>query len=149
MIWEFFRVAMTIVPDGAVGALNQNGAPAVICPGVQMNCLLIMKVQAWSCTQARTPVRWASTRKPVTSIQALWLKRITMVLPWAWAATAWTACGRAASVSSVLTAVAGAAANAATPSTAAPTASTVPTGAGAACTTASAITSSVMMGAEK
>ena len=85
----------------------------------------------------------------MTSIQALWLKRITMVRPPAWAATAWTACGRAASVSCVLTAVPGAAANAATPRTAAPAASTAPRGTGGACTTATAMTSSVRIGAEK
>ena len=149
MIWEFLRVAMTVVPGGATGALNQNEAPPVICPGVQRNCLVIMKVQVGSCAHARTPVRSAWTRKPVTSIQALWLKRITMVLPRAWAATAWTACGRAASVSSVLTAVAGAIAKAATPSTATPAASTTPSGTGGACTTATAMTSNVMIGAEK
>jgi hypothetical protein len=59
MTWEFLSVAMTAVPRGAVGELNQNGAPPAICPGVQMNCLVIMKVQAGFCTQARTPVRSA------------------------------------------------------------------------------------------
>jgi len=75
------EVAMTAVPCGATGALNQNDAPPAICPGVQMNCVVIMKVQVGSAAQARTPVRSAWTRKPVTSTQALWLKRITMVLP--------------------------------------------------------------------
>jgi hypothetical protein len=59
MTWEFLSVTMTAVPYGAVGELNQNGAPPATCPGVQMNCLVIMKVQAGFCTQARTPVRSA------------------------------------------------------------------------------------------
>jgi hypothetical protein len=59
MTWEFLSVAMTAVPRGAAGELNQNGAPPATCPGVQMNCLVIMKVQAGCCTQARTPVRSA------------------------------------------------------------------------------------------
>ncbi len=51
MTSEFLSVTMTAVARGAVGELNQNGAPPAICPGVQMDCLVIMTVQAGFCTQ--------------------------------------------------------------------------------------------------
>src|SRR5438067_1486892 len=126
-----------------------------------MNWLVIMNVQIGFFTHARTPVRSACTRKPVTSGQVLWSNRRTITRPAERAASAATAPGSAGSVSGpleatagsllfVLVRVSGAAARKPTATAAAATAATVPTTREPiASTTPTAMTSRVIVGADQ
>ncbi len=125
-----------------------------------MNCLVITTIDAGSATHARTPVRSACTRKPVTSGQEGKSNRSTIVRPPACAASVATAPGSAGSVSGpllgtagsllfVLVRVSAAHASAASASTAAPAAVKAPSGNGIASTTPTVMTSSVMTGADQ
>src|SRR5712691_10254971 len=125
-----------------------------------MNWLVIMKFQTGFSTHARTPVRSACTRKPVTSGQDAWSNRNTIVRPAERMASAATAPGSAASVSGpllsttgslllVLVRASGATARAPSASTAATAAVAAPSGNGIASTTPTAMTSSVMTGADQ
>ena len=125
-----------------------------------MNWLVIMNVHTGFTTHARTPVRSAWTRKPVTSGHDFWSNRNTIIRPSERAASADTAPGSAGSVFGplpgtagsllfVLVCVSGATARAASASTAAAAAAAAPSRDGIASTTPTAMTSSVMTGADQ
>src|SRR5206468_4993379 len=141
----------------------EDGIRSLIVTGVQtcaLPILVTINVYTGFATHARTPVRSACTRKPVASPQNGGSSRKTITLPPERAASADTAAGSAESVSCplvgtagslafVLVRVSGAIARAASTSTAAPAAVTAPSGSGIASTTPSAMTSSVMTGADQ